>query len=148
MKRILRSALILLALAVTVTAADPRGRVDTRKLAGAVNYTQDEFDRQTKPVILTTGLFSYNITNDNEGLIFVAATNITGLVHIGLPNPTNNLNRRFHVIGTGPLSVVLTNTTFTGTFSSNLVVHASYLVSSNRSILAFSTGTNYICKDY
>lgn len=141
-------ALLCLIVAIPSMAADPRGRVDTRKLAGQVNFTQDEFDRLTRPVILTTGLLSYNITNANEGVIIVAATNITALVHIGLPNPTNNYGRRFEVVGSGPVSVVLTNTTFTGTFTSNLNVMTSYLASSNRTIRAWSTGTNYICKDF
>ena len=128
-------------------AADPRGRVDTRKLAGVQNFVQDEFDRRTKVIQVVNSLL-YLSTNDNEGIIFVR-TNSTVLVHIGLPNPTNNVNRIYNVSTMGASTAVLTNWYQTGTFTSNntMVTYSSYFVNSNKTAHAFSTGTNWIVRD-
>jgi hypothetical protein len=150
MKKAIIAVTLVVGVVLAVMAADPRGRVDTRLLAGTKNFVQDEMDRENVPRFLTTGTTTYNITNQAWGVI-VVVTNATSLTHIGLPNPTNNYGRRFFVTPNGAATLVLTNMSQTGSFTSNNApsgVHASYFVQSNKTALAFSTGTNYYVRDF
>ena len=151
MKKILIAVALVVGVVLVVLAADPRGRVDQRVLAGVRNFVQDEFERGAKPVFLVNGLLSFNVTNANEGIIFVE-TNLTALVHIGLPNPTNNPGRKFEVHTMDACTVVLTNMTHTGSFTSNNtgfgITHTGYWIQSNKTATAYSTGSNYIVRDF
>jgi hypothetical protein len=129
-------------------AADSRGRVDTRVLSGVKNYVQDEFQRNTTPVFVVNSLL-YISTNLTDGIIFVK-TNATVLVHIGLPNPTNNVGRKYEVTTMGASTAILTNWYTTSLFTSNntMASQTAYFINSNKTALAYSTGTNWLVRDY
>lgn len=142
-------AIALLALAQTCFAqltTPARGRVDERKLVGVINNVQDEFTRHELPIILLTNTVNpILITNIWEGQYFITATN-PGMadVTIGLPNPTNNYPRRFTFMGLGNAQFFLSNGNGgqLKIVSSN-VVSPTVLIASNRSAVAWSTGTNW-----
>lgn len=148
MKKILMAVTLAVGVVLAVLAADPRGRVETRLLAGTKNFVQDEFERDTKVVWVLNSL-AYTITNLTDGVLFVR-TNATVLVHIGLPNPTNNPNRRVLVTTMGASTAILTNVNHTGTITSNnsMATLTGYLIASNRTVMAYSTGTNWVARDY
>lgn len=148
MKKLLIAIGLFAGLALAVLAADPRGRVDTRFLAGVKNFVQDEVDRNIKPVQVVNSL-AYTITNSTDGIIFVR-TNATVLVHIGLPNPTNNYGRKIEVTTMGASTAILTNVNQVGTITSNnsMATLTGYLIGSNKTAIAYSTGTNWIARDY
>jgi len=134
---------VLLCSAAISMAADASGRVDTRVLAGVKNNVQDEFTRRTTPVWVLNSLY-YNATNKSDGLIFVR-TNATVLVHIGLPNPTNNVGRIFSITTCGASTATISNGVASGDFTDLLTLtNASvYFVASNKTATAYSTGTNW-----
>lgn len=148
MKKILIAVTLVVGVVLTVLAADPRGRVDTRLLAGTKNFVQDEFERDSKVVFVLNSL-AYTITNLTDGILFVR-TNATVLVHIGLPNPTNNPNRKIEVTTMGASTAILTNVNHTGTITSNnsMATLSGYLIGSNKTAIAYSTGTNWVARDY
>lgn len=125
-------------------AADASGRVDTRVLEGQKNKTQDMFTRQTEPVFSVNSLL-YIVTNKSDGVIFLK-TNATVLQVVGLPNPTNNIGRRFEITTLGAGTARLTNYTYAGTFFDMLTMSNSavgFFMESNKTAVVYSTGTNY-----
>lgn len=138
--------LLILLVGTVLTSAQPSGRVDTRKLVGVKNYVQDEFTRDSQIVWVRNSLY-YNVTNQAEGLIMVR-TNATVLVHIGLPNPTNNLNRTFRITTMGASTATLSNSAAVGTFTDAFTMtNASvYFIASNKTAVAYSTGSNYLVR--
>jgi hypothetical protein len=121
---------------------------ESRRVAGLKNYAQDEFTRANTPVWVVNSLL-YLSTNSTDGVIFVK-TNATVLVHIGLPNPTNNLGRKYSVTTMGASTAVLTNHYVTGTFTeiNTMAVANSLTIASNKTAIAYSTGTNYVVRTY
>lgn len=142
-------ALSVLLSAVGLKAGDASGRVDTRVLSGQVNFTADEFTRLVRPVNVLNAL-AYTVTNKSDGLILIR-TNATVLVVIGLPNPTNNIGRRFEVHTMGASTAILTNTTYAGSFTDMFTMTnaaSGYGFASNKTAIAYSTGTNYVVRLY
>jgi hypothetical protein len=120
---------------------------ESRRVAGLKNYAQDEFSRANTPLVLNVGLL-YLSTNSTDGIIIVKTNDV--LVHIGLPNPTNNIGRKFQVQTMSTARVVLTNWYAVSTFTSNATMaeHTSYWINSNKTVMAFSSGTNWITDEY
>lgn len=123
-------------------------KTELTKLKGVQNYVQAEFTRDTTPVFVLNSLL-YLSTNQTDGIIFVR-TNATVLVHVGLPNPTNNVGRKYEVTTQGASTAVLTNWYTSSLFTSNNTMghHTSYFINSNKTALAYSTGTNWLVRDY
>jgi hypothetical protein len=121
---------------------------ESRRVAGLKNYAQDEFTRANTPVWVVNSLL-YLSTNSTDGVILVK-TNATVLVHIGLPDPTNNVGRKYQVTTMGASTAVLTNHYVTGTFTEvNTMAEATSLtIASNKTAIAWSTGTNYVVRTY
>lgn len=146
MKTIL--AIIGLAVCLAADAQTYKSRPPTpqeqRKLAGITEYVQDVFYRDHIPTFITPGVLYYPVTNAYEGTIF-AFTNLNTSVHIALPNPTNNIGRKFTLNPLGACTLVLSNIV-SGTITSGetMAVATTYSVASNRTAVAYSTGTNYI----
>jgi hypothetical protein len=118
------------------------------RLKGVQNQVQAEFNRLSAPKIVLNSLL-YLSTNNYDGIILVK-TNATVLVHIGLPNPTNNLGRKYEITTMGASTAVLTNHYVTGTFTEiNTMAEANSLtIASNKTAIAYSTGTNYVVRTY
>ena len=142
MKKLLALCAAIAAVLIVIAADPPRGgRVDNRVLAGVKNNVQDEFYRETLPVFITTAYPDpFKITNVWEGQYFVNTNNT-----ISLPNPTNNLGRKFMFAAMG------TNTFFISnglggqlTIVSSNVVGILVGINSNRQAYAWSTGTNWV----
>ncbi len=148
MKKLLIAIGFAAGIVLVALAADPRGRVDTRMLAGVQNFVQDEMDRTRKPVIVA-GLLYYSAVNPTDGVIF-CRSNSTVLVHVGLPNPTNNYGRRYEVSTLGACTAVLSNSTVVGDFTDmfTLTNASVYAVASNKTAVAYSTGTNWAVRLY
>lgn len=144
MKKLIASIAALSAVVLAVLAADPRGRVDTRLMAGQRNYSQDEFDRNTKPFVITPGVLYFNVTNQAHGII-CGRSNATVAVHIVLPNPTNNVGRKFVLIPLGACTITASNAVV-GTIrdAATDALATTFSVASNRVGVVYSTGTNYI----
>lgn len=119
-----------------------------RGAAGLVHYAQDVITRDHTPVFVANSLL-YLSTNATDGIIFVK-TNATVLVHIGLPNPTNNLGRKYEITTMGASTAVLTNWYVTGTFTeiNTMAIASSLTIASNKTAIAYSTGTNYVVRTY
>jgi len=116
---------------------------ERRRVAGVSQYVEDVFKRDHVPVWVNGGPLFYNVTNSTDGLLFVV-TNRTVIVHIVLPNPTNNIGRKFEIIPVGACTLILSNLqgcTFTGL--PGQTVATTWAVESNNVALVWSTGTNY-----
>ena len=115
---------------------------ETRRIAGLANYAQDEFTRANTPR-WTAGRLYYD-TIATDGVIF-ANSNATVLVHIGLPNPTNNIGRKFTITTVDACTAILSNSACVGTFSllTNYTMVSTFTIASNRTTTAWSTGTNW-----
>ncbi len=144
----LLAALALFGVVSSLVAGDASGRVDNRVLAGQVRLTADEFTRLTTPVFVQN--LAYTVTNKSDGII-LCVTNITAVVVIGLPNPTNNPGRRFEVHAVGACTPNLTNTTYAGSFTDLFTgtnATAGYAFASNKTAIVYSTGTNYVVRTF
>lgn len=132
----------LLCVAPAFAAAPPGGRVDTRVLAGQKNLVVEETYRLNEPVFLITGnTYPHLITNTWEGQYFVNTNNVT----IGLPNPTNNLARKFTFMAMGTNQFYVSNGAGGQlTIVSSNVVGPLCLIASNRMAMTWSTGTNWL----
>lgn len=145
MKNLLSILIAVLVLCGAVSRADAaQGRVDTRVLRGVTVDLQDVYTRSHVPTFLTPGVLYFSITNVGEGTL-IPFTNLTTAVHIALPNPTNNVGRKFTVAPMGACTVTLSNIV-SGTFTAGetRAVATTYTVASNRTAVVYSTGTNYI----
>jgi hypothetical protein len=113
------------------------------RVAGVSSYIQDEYLRRTTPRFVVNSL-SYDATNYYDGVVFIR-TNAAVLVHIALPNPTNNTGRRFEVVTGGTSTAVLTNRQVNSLFRSTdgETNNAWLFVASNKTAVAYSTGTNW-----
>jgi hypothetical protein len=133
--------------AQSVPPVPPPGKPTTTeeyRLKGVQNQLQAEFNRLSAPKIVLNSLL-YLSTNNYDGIILVK-TNATVLVHIGLPNPTNNLGRKYEVTTMGASTAVLTNWYVTGSFTDMFTLTntaTSYFIESNKTATAYSTGTNW-----
>lgn len=145
-------AALLVSMCFNASAQEYKSRapkaIETRRVAGVQNHIQDEFTRRSTPVFVLNSLL-YLSTNTTDGVIFVRS-NATVLVHIGLPNPTNNTGRKYEVTTMGASTAILTNWYVTGTFTSNngMATLSAYLIASNKTAVAYSTGTNWVVRDY
>ena len=118
---------------------------EQNRIAGVTSYIQDEYLRRTTPRWVTTSL-SYDATNWYDGVILVR-TNGDVLVHVALPNPTNNTGRRYEVsTGLFPRAV-LTNRQASGATAFRSMdgeTNNSWLfIPSNKTAVVYSTGTNW-----
>ena len=142
--------LILFAVAIIGMACGAFGqRADIRNLDGVRNKLFFEMERDHNPVQVVNSL-AYTITNNVDGIVLVR-TNATVLVVIGLPNPTNNLSRKFEVSTLGASTAILTNTTYAGSFTDMFTMTnaaSGYFIASNKTAIAYSTGTNYVVRLY
>jgi hypothetical protein len=145
-------AALLVSMCFSASAQEYKARapkaIETRRVAGVQNYIQDEFTRRSTPVFVLNSLL-YLSTNATDGMIFVRS-NATVLVHIGLPNPTNNTGRKYEVTTMGAATAVLTNWYVTGTFTSNnsMAEVTGYFIASNKTAVAYSTGTNWLVRGH
>lgn len=152
MKKFLSIAAGLAFLAGAATGQEYKSRqpypAEVARIAGITSYAQDELLRSKTPRYFQVTAInqSYYATNWYDGVLVVrsaTATNWTVFVH--LPNPTNNINRRFEVIAVSAINPVLTNTSGFGIVNANTGTSASALaVNSNKTAIVFSTGTNWI----
>jgi hypothetical protein len=116
------------------------------RVAGVTSYVQDEYLRRTTPRWVTTSL-SYDATNWYDGVVFVR-TNGNVTVFVALPNPTNNVGRRYEVsTGLFP-QVILTNKQQAASSTAFRIIDyetngPSLLIPSNKVAVAYSTGTNW-----
>lgn len=120
------------------------------RIAGITSYVQDELLRSKTPKFIDMVTSSnYLATAYNDGLLFVRSYNTAAVCVITLPNPTNNINRRFELVPVKTASLLLTN----GSFGANGFQIAdintvtwtnSLAVASNKTAFVFSTGTNWI----
>lgn len=119
---------------------------ESRRMAGMQTYVMDEVLRDNTPKFVVNSLF-YDATNYDDGVILIK-TNATVLVHIGLPNPTNTLNRVFRISTMGASTAVLSNSTAVGTFTEmfTMAVSSTYSVASNKTATVYSTGTNWVAR--
>lgn len=121
---------------------------EQNRIAGVTSYIQDELLRSKTPRYFDATNISqlYYATNWYDGVIVARSTPVTNwTTFIVLPNPTNNINRRFEIIAIGAINPVLTNTSGFGIVNANTGVSASNLaVNSNKIAVVYSTGTNWI----
>lgn len=149
MKKTLILSLLLVPV-IAIVAQTYKGRQPTpdeqRKISGATSFVQDELLRSTTPRFVLNSLF-YAATNYYDGIILVR-TNATVLVHIGLPNPTNNASRKYQITTLGASTATLSNHTAVGDFTDMFTMtNASvYFIGSNKTAVAYSTGTNWIVR--
>ncbi len=125
-------------------------RVDTRTLSGQTLLTQGEFNRANVPVFLTPGVLSHTISNTYDGVIF-GYTNLTATIYVFLPNPTNNVGRKFTFVPMGSCTMILTNTlnrAFDFTYAYGRTNSTGFTIASNVTAEVWSTGTNYIGVTY
>jgi hypothetical protein len=113
------------------------------RIAGVTKYIQDQYLQSTTPRFVVNSL-SYDATNYYDGVIFLR-TNTTVLVHVALPNPTNNTGRRYEVFTGGACTAVLTNRQTSSLFrSAEGETNAAWLfIPSNKVAVVYSTGTNW-----
>lgn len=152
MKKLLSIAAGIVFLAGVTSGQEYKSRLPTpteqARIAGITSYVQDELLRSKTPRYFEVTAInqSYYATNWYDGVLAVrssTATNWTVFVH--LPNPTNNINRRFEVIAVNAINPVLTNTSGFGIVNANSGTSASALaVNSNKTAIVYSTGTNWI----
>ena len=149
MKKTLILSLLLIPLAV-IFAQEYKSRVQTpseeRYIAGTVTYVQDELLRNVKPRFVN-GLLFYAATNYYDGVV-LCRSNATVLVHVGLPNPTNHPNRKYEVTTLDACTATLSNHHAVGTFTDMLTLTNStvYFIASNKTAVAYSTGSNWIVR--
>jgi len=148
MKKLFITAGFAIGIILVAMAADPRGRADIRMLSGAKNFVQDEMDREKKPVFVLNSLY-YNAINTSDGVILVRS-NATVIVHIGLPNPTNNVGRKYQITTMGASTAILSNSTAVGDFTemTTMANSATYSIASNKTAIVYSTGTNWVARVY
>jgi hypothetical protein len=146
---------ITAAMAVLIGAAlgqEYKSRLPTpteqNRIAGVTSYIQDELLRSKTPRYFDATNISqfYYATNWYDGVIVARSTPVTNwTTFVFLPNPTNNINRRFEIIAIGAVNPVLTNTSGFGIVNANTGTSASNLaVNSNKIAVVYSTGTNWI----
>ena len=146
MKKITLIAVALLTACVAAFAQPapvPSARADVRKLDRVRYNLGDEMERNNRPITVLNSLYYYS-SNQTDGVIFVR-TNATVLVHIALPNPTNNIARRYQIITMGASTAILSNGAVVGTFfDANSMTNGGWLfVASNKTAVVYSTGTNW-----
>lgn len=119
------------------------------RIAGITSYVQDELLRSKTPKFIDMVTSSnYSATAYNDGLLFVRSYNTAALCRITLPNPTNNINRRFEIVPVKHASLSLTNGFGANGFQiadiNSFAWTNSLAVASNKTVFVFSTGTNWI----
>ena len=154
-------AALLVSMCFSASAQEYKARapkaIETRRVAGVQNYIQDEFYRNNTIVVIETNqapVYTIGASQVLHGVYAVAPTNaaLSAAFTIALPNPTNNLNRKFTFITPDGCHIVLSNNWGTGsangfrdlkTFGVSNIV---WLVTSNKITTCYSTGTNYLVK--
>ena len=150
-KTLITLALVAMPAIGLLVAQEYKSRVTTpteeRKLAGTTSWVQDEYFR-TKSARWATGLY-YAATNYYDGIVLVRS-NATVLVHIGLPNPTNNPYRVFEISTLDACTATLSNANGAGSFTDmfTLTNASVYFIASNKTATAYSTGSNCIVRLY
>lgn len=116
---------------------------ESQRIAGFSGWSQEELHRRTVPRFAVNTL-TYGATNWYDGVLFVR-TNATVLVVVELPNPTNHPSRRFEVVTSGASTVRLTNALGAPFHDANMMTNSAVgqFVQSNRTAVAYSTGTNW-----
>lgn len=142
---------LLTVIGLSAMAQEYRSRLPTaaeqRRVAGLKNFAQAEFERANRPYFIDGWLYQ-SLTNDYDGIVYVRS-NATVLVHVVLPNPTNNLYRTFEITTMDACTARLSNVV-TGTFTDALKLTNgnNYFVASNKTVVVRSTGTNWIVRQY
>lgn len=149
---------ITAAMAVLIGAAlgqEYKSRLPTpteqNRIAGVTSYIQDELLRSKtiRALVVPMVLSNYVLNAYNDGVVFFIAGSNTVVGRATLPNPTNNLNRRYELtLGTNISSFVVTNNTGANGFQFwNVLTTAStnsFTIPSNGVAYFYSTGTNWI----
>lgn len=111
------------------------------RIAGTTEYVQDTYLQLTTPKVVNST--PYFATNYNDGLLVFHGTSADYLVV--LPNPTNNVGRRYQISAVVPARCLLTNNNAGWKFF-NMVTGGNdngVAVASNKTTMVFSTGTNW-----
>ena len=128
---------------------------EQKRVAGVINYIQDEFYRNNTIVVIETNqapVYTIGASQVLHGVYAVAPTNaaLSAAFTIALPNPTNNLNRKFTFMVPAGCHIVLSNNWGTGgalgfrDLTTYAVSNVVWLVTSNKTATCYSTGTNYL----
>ena len=116
---------------------------EQNRIAGVTKYIQDVYLQLTTPKVITAG--PYFATNYNDGVLFPYAPAAAGTINIVLPNPTNNVGRKYEVSNAGQAACLFTNNGAGWKFW-NLhgnVLDNGFAISSNKVGWVYSTGTNW-----
>ncbi len=116
---------------------------ESQRIAGFTGWTQDELLRRTTPRFAVNTL-TYDASNYYDGVVIIR-TNATVLCVVTLPNPTNYINRRYEVVTSGASTARLTNALGAPFHDVNSMTNSGVglFVQSNKTAIAFSTGTNW-----
>lgn len=145
MKKFLLITAGLAFLAGVTSGQEYKSRLPTpaeqNRIAGTTKYIQDTYLQLTTPKLVTSS--PYFATNYNDGVLIVHGA--AGNYLITLPNPTNNVGRRYQISAVHPAKVLLTNNNAGWKFF-NLATAGNdvgVFCETNKSAIVFSTGTNW-----
>jgi hypothetical protein len=141
---------ITAAMAVLVGAAfgqEYKSRLPTpteqNRIAGVSKYIQDVYLQLTTPKVLMSG--PYYATNYNDGVLFPYASSVATTIGVVLPNPTNNVGRKYEIVTAGQAISWVTNNNagwkiwdLHGNVAGN-----GFAIASNKVAFVYSTGTNW-----